>query len=677
MYITNNPEIALIAEKNGVERIFVDLETLGKEDRQKNMNSVKSHHTVDDVKAVSAVLTNSEMLVRINPWHDNSVNEIEAVISAGADRIMLPMWKSAKEVSLFLNAVNGRVGTTLLLETKEAEACIDEVLELPLIDEIHIGLNDLHLSYGLTFMFELLTNGKVEMLCEKMKNAGIRYGFGGIARIGEGMLPAECVIMEHYRLGSTRAILSRSFCDVEKCSRIQEVKQIFEENMKTLRAYEETLAEATEDQYRTNRQKVIEGVKNVVDHIRRKAKINRIKEKLPELTENYGNAFYLLDSEQFRKNFDDLSGEFKKIYPHFNIAYSYKTNYTPKLCKIINEKGGYAEVVSDMELEIALRSGVRPDRIIWNGPVKNAEKTEELLLAGGTVNIDSVYELDAIEIIAKAHPESTLNMGIRCNFDVGDGVVSRFGFDTQGEEFETVLDFIGRTENVHLINIQCHFAKRNVEYWPARASGMVDTAKRVEKALGYLPDRIDIGGGLFGNMEPDLKAQFTAVIPSYADYAKAAATVFAKSFPDAKPELLIEPGSAMVGDCMKFVGRIETIKNVRGKIFATMLGSQKNISMSGVNPPMIILETGNERKRYTDVDIVGYTCIEGDVMFHGYSGTLAAGDYAVFSNCGSYSIVMKPPFIMPNFPILDICGDTVEEIKRKENFDDLFHTFLF
>ena len=114
------------------------------------------------------------------------------------------------------------------------------------------------------------------------------------------------------------------------------------------------------------------------------------KELLLELRNKYGDAFYLLDSSQFRKNFIELEETFSNIYPNFKIAYSYKTNYTPKLCKIVNELGGYAEVVSEMELELALRIGVDCERIIWNGPIKTKEKVEEFLLNGGTINIDSL-----------------------------------------------------------------------------------------------------------------------------------------------------------------------------------------------------------------------------------------------------------------------------------------------
>ena len=174
MYITNDREVALIAEKYGVDRIWVDLETLGKEERQHGMNTVKSNHAIEDVKKIKSVLTTSELLVRINGWNKNSEEEIEKVIDGGADVIMLPMWKSVEEVGAFLKAVNKRAKTVLLLETAEAEQCLDTVLEKYRPDEIHIGLNDLHLSYGLTFMFELLANGTVERICKKLDSLRIR-----------------------------------------------------------------------------------------------------------------------------------------------------------------------------------------------------------------------------------------------------------------------------------------------------------------------------------------------------------------------------------------------------------------------------------------------------------------------------------------------------------------------
>ena len=269
MYITNNPTVASIAEKNGVDRIWIDLERIGKEERQREINSVKSHHTIKDIKVMSGVLTKSELMVRVNPWYADSVNEIEQSIAFGAERIMLPMWKSREEADNFLNLIHGRVKTTLLLETKESVDCVDEVLKNKFIDEVYIGLNDLHLSYGMTFMFEPLTNGVVEELCRKFRQKNIPFGFGGIAKIGDGLLPSENIIAEHYRLGSTRAILSRSFCNTEEIGDIHEIERIFNANMKTLRDYEKVVQNFTQAEFAANREFIEKCVSQIVERIKK------------------------------------------------------------------------------------------------------------------------------------------------------------------------------------------------------------------------------------------------------------------------------------------------------------------------------------------------------------------------------------------------------------------------
>ncbi len=131
---------------------------------------------------------------------------------------------------------------------------------------------------------------------------------------------------------------------------------------------------------------------------------------------------------------------------------------------------------------------------------------------------------------------------------------------------------------------------------------------------------------------------------------------------------------------MRFAARVSGIKTVRGKSIATLLGSIYNINptLNKKNPPLTLVPVGRgERKRYEGLDFGGFTCIESDYLYRGYSGELAVGDIVVFGNVGSYSVVLKPPFILPNFPMLDIEDGKAEIVKRAENFDDLFHTFSF
>lgn len=275
MYITNQPPIAQIAEEVGVDWIFIDMEFVGKDKRQGGLDTVQNHHTIEDISKVKKVLSKSKVLVRINPIHEevngyfSSEEEINAAIHAGADILMLPFFRSLQEVKGFIQYVNGRAKTCLLLETPEAAMLIDEILELPGIDMIHIGLNDLHLSLKKDFMFELLADGIVEKLATKIKAKGIPFGFGGIARLNSGMLPGSCVLKEHYRLGSSMVIVSRSFCNTDVITDLDEVRKIFNEGIAEIRELE-VEAQAALDYFAMNKKQVDESVHKIVEIIKSK-----------------------------------------------------------------------------------------------------------------------------------------------------------------------------------------------------------------------------------------------------------------------------------------------------------------------------------------------------------------------------------------------------------------------
>ena len=276
MFVTNRVDVAEAAQAAGVDRIFVDMEYIGKSDRQGGMDTVQNMHTLEDVRALRKVLNKSTLFVRCNPVHDatesypSTEDEIDAIIDAGADVIMLPFFQNAQQVSRFIKAVGGRVKTNLLVETPESAENIDSILEVEGIDEIHIGLNDLHLGYGMTFMFELVANGTVEKLCKKIAKKNISYGFGGVARVGTGTLPAECVLGEHYRLGSERVILSRAFCDVAKETDFEVVKEKFNTGVRDIREFEKELLTWNEEKHNANHIKTQECVAKIVEIIKNK-----------------------------------------------------------------------------------------------------------------------------------------------------------------------------------------------------------------------------------------------------------------------------------------------------------------------------------------------------------------------------------------------------------------------
>lgn len=404
--------------------------------------------------------------------------------------------------------------------------------------------------------------------------------------------------------------------------------------------------------------------------------------KLKSLSDEYGDSFYLLDSGSFQKNYSELLTSFRRFYPNTFIGYSYKTNYIPRLCSIINMNKGYAEVVSEMEYDLAIKIGVNPNNIIVNGPYKTRSSLTRFLTQGSLVNIDSFYELEHIKKISEEFPDKTLRIGVRCNFQINSSYISRFGIDIGHPFFYEMFHVLNEIPNVSLEGIHCHFPDRQLDLYQTR----VRTMLRLSKELFDVPPKfINIGGGYFGKMPSGLANQFNVKIATFEEYANLIANKFADFFKDTpvdtKPKLIIEPGSALVADTMKFVTRVIEIKKVQSKLIVTSSGSKFNLGSfsSTINLPLDVFSSkhylGQQKNTY---EIAGYTCIENDYLYKNYYGTINPGDFLVFSNVGSYSVVFKPPFILPNFAIIELMpNNKIFLVRRKETFDDVFITYNF
>ena len=251
--ITNSPALAAACDALPGMRLFVDLERNGKAERQAGRDTFISSHQLSDVGRVKAQLQHTRLMVRVNPYDPAQTAaaqaEVDAVIAQGADMIMLPMFTSAAQLRAFSAIVAGRVPLVPLLETAGALACLDDWITTPGIAEVFVGLNDLHVSLGCRFMFEPLVLGHVDRVATVARQHGLRFGFGGIARVGEGLLPGQDVLAEHLRLGSQAVILSRTFNRTDEAT-------TFEQAVAELRHAEHALALRTAAAIETDRLRI-------------------------------------------------------------------------------------------------------------------------------------------------------------------------------------------------------------------------------------------------------------------------------------------------------------------------------------------------------------------------------------------------------------------------------------
>ena len=407
---------------------------------------------------------------------------------------------------------------------------------------------------------------------------------------------------------------------------------------------------------------------------------------IDELTKSHGESFFIYDDALFESNFKELDSAFNRYYPLSKIAYSYKTNYMPFICNQINQLGGYAEVVSEMEYALAKKLGVDDKNIIYNGPYKSPESLKTALLSGAIVNIDSLRDFEIASNVSEESLREGLDqpigVAIRCNFPIDDKLQSRFGLDIEGDEFRRIVEEIEKMKKLRLIGLHCHFPNRDLDSFGVRASEIL---KLCRELFSGPPEFINIGGGFFGEIPESLKKVFTRSVPSFDDYGKLIGKLFNQAFPadQKRPTLFIEPGTALVANTMKFVTEVISVKRIRERCVATVSGSIFNISprAQSLHLPVTIVrkrvldETGNQGEKY---DVCGFTCIENDYLTKSLRGPLEPGDFLVYGNVGSYSIVMKPPFILPNVPVLrkNQGSNEYSIIKRKETFEWMFSNFV-
>jgi diaminopimelate decarboxylase len=398
------------------------------------------------------------------------------------------------------------------------------------------------------------------------------------------------------------------------------------------------------------------------------------------LANRHGDSFFVLDDLLFRANFENFLAAFRPHYPDVRIGYSYKTNYTPHLCRIVDELGGYAEVVSDMEYELARRIGVVPSRIIFNGPYKAAAAFKDAALGGATINLDSPRDFGLLAEIAASNTTARFGAVIRCNFSLDPERISRFGYDVEGRDFAATVAAISEIPNLYLKGFHCHFPDRDLASFGRRCQKMAALVREIFP--DSCPEVLNIGGGYASNMPAAFRKKLAFTPATFAEYGKLVGGTMSAALAgyDRLPTLFLEPGTALVADTLRFYTRVISIKTIRGRNFATTAGSLFDISPSArlSNLPVTPLYRENRAAAGKEVfDVVGYTCIESDVLSRQLPATLAVGDILCFENVGSYSIVMKPPFILPANPVLIRKRGDFEVIRQRETADHIFRNFRF
>jgi len=402
--------------------------------------------------------------------------------------------------------------------------------------------------------------------------------------------------------------------------------------------------------------------------------------QIDELSCKYGTPYYLMDGKVYLHNIHAFKHAFKQRYEKIIVGYSFKTNYVPALCQIAKDAGCYAEVVSEMEMDLALSLGFKD--IIFNGPIKRNDALVKAIKNNAIIHVDSEYEVDFLCNYKKEHPETSMRVGLRVNIHLNDenghstiqcGLrEGRFGFP-----YPLLSNTINKLKNngINIISLHGHTSSsdRAVMNYKIITNYMLTVCEEFQlNDLEYF----DIGGGFFGAAPEGLNLTGK---PTYQDYADIVLdeVLNNKWFIKRQPSIVIEPGSSVVSNVFTYYTKVYQIKHIGTKNFIMVDGTVFDVkpTMHANNLPHDIITNRTLSGKVT-YDVVGSTCMEKDIILHDVElPEIQANDYIQIRGVGAYTISLTPTFINYLAPILSYENDGIKVIRRRQELADITNIY--
>ncbi len=357
--------------------------------------------------------------------------------------------------------------------------------------------------------------------------------------------------------------------------------------------------------------------------------IDDVRKELRE----YITPLYITDVETFKQNLQTFGNALRKEYSNARIGYSLKTNYHKPFIDEVKKLGEMAEIVSPKEYNSAMLSGFSYQDIIYNGVIPDLITKVLIAEEGGIVNFDNVEELYHANLSTEY-----AEVGVRLNFDMKNGVISRFGVDVENREEMSYLLDKRKHRNLIINKLHCHFSG---------ARELYQFRRRVEQMAKYArmfnATTIDIGGNMFGVLAPEFDAQYECVIPSLEDYAHVIGSEMKRQFPNEDVQLIVEGGTPFVTNAMHLLTMIRNVKTVRGRCYVTVDCRNEDVGWTCryKEPVVQSLFEGDE----LDCRIFGSECTETDVIRRHYRGPVETGGKLLIRDIGAYSSNLTNDFI--------------------------------
>lgn len=395
-----------------------------------------------------------------------------------------------------------------------------------------------------------------------------------------------------------------------------------------------------------------------------------------DMIKEYGSPLFVFSETTMVNRCRELKDLLALRYPKFQLAWSYKTNYLDAICKVFDREGSWAEVVSEFEYEKAIRLGVSPSRIIFNGPYKPETALEKAFRGGARIHIDHFDELSLAEKVAAKlgiKPE----VGLRINFSI-NGIPGweRFGFNLEGGQAWSAVKRLVGGEKLKLAGLHCHIGTFILDPAAYRQAAikMTTLGNRLREELGLSMKWIDFGGGFASTNT--LHSQYLPgdqVAPSFAQYIDAIVEGLKNlNYPTPElPTVFLETGRALIDEAGYLIATVHANKRLPDGRRALILDTGIHHLMTSLWYRHDIIPAQEYTGAPEPTVIYGPLCMNLDIIrpLILYP-PVRTGDRLVIKNVGAYNVTQWMQFITlrPNVVMISRNGQC-DIIRRRETLD--------
>ena len=403
-----------------------------------------------------------------------------------------------------------------------------------------------------------------------------------------------------------------------------------------------------------------------------------------ELAAEFGTPLYVMDEQHLRENCRAYINAFRSRLPQVEVAFAGKALLTTAICRLMEDEGMALDVASEGELYTALQAGFPVDKIKLHGNYKKDSLLKMALESGvGRIVADSLKELEdlsrmATEMNTTAHILLRVAPGVRASTHVAIQTGqedTKFGLGIRGSTAREGVRLALELPNIKLHGFHSHIGSQllDTDGFRHAARVMTDFSANIRDEFGFIPEQLDLGGGL------GIRYQEDDIPPSIDELAEVVAGALKRACGEKGlpvPELILEPGRSIAGEAGITLYTVGVVKHIPGlRTYVSVdggLSDNPRPVMYDAQYRAVIANRASEKPTSELVRVAGAHCETDTLIPEIALQPVSAGDILAVFGTGAYNHAMASNYNRFTRPAMVLAmNGKAELIYARETLDDL------